>query len=92
MIRLEQRTYKEINRELAKRLSAIRKRKKLSQSELASRSGVSFGSLKRFEQTGEISLQSFTKLMIALGTQEEMENLLTEVPFSSIEEVINGQS
>ena len=92
MINLEQKTYKEINKELAGRLAMLRKRKGLSQSALASKAGVSFGSLKRFEQTGEISLQSFTKLMLALGTEDELEGLLTAVPFSSIEEVINGQS
>ena len=44
------------------------------------------------EQSGEISLQSFTKLAIALEVEEELEALLSEVPFGSIEEVINGQT
>lgn len=70
----------------------IRKRRKISQKELAARSGVSLGSLKRFEQSGEISLQSFTKLAIALEVEEELESLFSEVPFSSIEEVIHGQN
>ena len=70
----------------------IRKRRKISQKELAVRSGVSLGSLKRFEQSGEISLQSFTKLAIALEVEKELESLFSEVPFSSIEEVIHGQN
>ena len=70
----------------------LRKRKKLSQKELAAKSGVSLGSLKRFEQSGEISLQSFTKLAIALGVEDELDNLFTEVPFESIEEVIREQT
>ena len=70
----------------------IRKRRKISQKELAARSGVSLGSLKRFEQSGEISFQSFTKLAIALEVEEELESLFSEVPFSSIEEVIHGQN
>ena len=49
-------TWKEINTEIAERMVQLRKRKKLSQKSLALRSGVSLGSLKRFEQTGEISL------------------------------------
>lgn len=69
----------------------LRKRKKISQKELAARSGVSLGSLKRFEQSGEISLRSFTKLAIALEVEEELELLFSQVPFDSIEEVINGQ-
>lgn len=70
----------------------IRKRRKISQKGLAARSGVSLGSLKRFEKSGEISLQSFTKLAIALEVEKELESLFSEVPFSSIEEVIHGQN
>ena len=69
----------------------LRKRKKISQKELAVRSGVSLGSLKRFEQSGEISLKSFTKLAIALEVEGELESLFSQVPFDSIEEVINEQ-
>ena len=92
MINLFQKTWGEINTELASRMVQLRKRKKISQKVLAAKSGVSLGSLKRFEQQGEISLQSFTKLAIALEVEGELENLFTEVPFDSIEEVINGQT
>ena len=92
MINLTQRTYNEINTELAKRSASLRKRKKLSQSELAKRSGVSFGSVKRFEQTGEISLASLTKIAIALEVETELDTLFSDVPFDSIEEVIHAQS
>ena len=85
-------TWAEINMELAKRIVQLRKRKKISQKEFAVRSGVSLGSLKRFEQTGEISLQSFTKLAIALGVEGELEALFEEVPFDSIEEILHGQT
>lgn len=92
MINIFQKTAPEINIDIAKRMIAIRKRRKISQKELAKRSGVSLGSLKRFEQTGEISLLSLTKISIALELDEEMENLFSEVPFNSIEEIINGQN
>ena len=90
MINLEQKTWTEINTELAKRMVRLRKRKKISQKEFAARSGVSLGSLKRFEQTGEISLQSFTKIAIALGVEGELDHLFEDVPFDSIEEIIRG--
>jgi len=92
MINLYQKTWTEINTELADRMVRLRKRKKISQKELAVRSGVSLGSVKRFEQSGEISLQSLTKLAIALEVEGELEDLFSEVPFGSIEEVINGQT
>ena len=91
MINLTQKTYNEINKELADRVAGLRKRKKLSQQELAGKAGVSFGSVKGFEQTGEISLKSLTKIAIALDVETELMELFCRVPFSSIEEVINGQ-
>lgn len=48
--------------ELANRFRNVRKSKKISQSKLALKSGVSLGSIKRFEQTGQISLESLLKL------------------------------
>lgn len=47
--------------------------------------------MKRFEQSGEISLISLTKIAFALGIQGELESLFEEVPFLSIEEVLNGE-
>ncbi len=92
MINLYQKTWNEINREIAGNVRQLRKRKKITQNELAKKSGVSFASIKRFEQTGEISLQSLTKIAIALNVEDELETLFTSVPFSSIEEIINEQS
>ena len=92
MISLYQKTWKEINNEVASNVQKLRKRKKISQKELAERSGVSLGSIKRFEQTGEISLQSLTKIAIALRAEEELESLFTNANFESIEEILNGQS
>ena len=70
----------------------MRKRKKITQKQIAARSGVSLGSLKRFEQSGEISLQSLKKIAIALDMENELEGLFENVPFASIEEVINEQT
>lgn len=92
MINLYQKTWAEINTEIANRMVQLRTRKKISQKKLAAKSGVSLSSIKRFEQSGEISLQSFTKLAIALEVEGELETLFSEVPFGSIEEVINGQN
>lgn len=81
----------EISKNIAGHLITIRKRRKLSQQKLASKSGVSLGSLKRFEHTGEISLISLIKLAIALELGEELDKLFSEVPPVSIEEVIYEQ-
>ena len=89
MINLTQKTPPEISNNIAHNLVSIRKRRKLSQEKLASKSGVSLGSLKRFEHTGEISLTSLIKLSIALELEEELNNLFSEVPYKSIQELID---
>ena len=82
-------TADEINMELAKRVRLLRKRRSMSQEELSKKSGVSYGSVKRFETTGMISLLSLTKIAMALGCSNEIKELFTQVPYRSIEEVIN---
>ncbi|MEE1193460.1 MAG: helix-turn-helix transcriptional regulator [Phascolarctobacterium sp.] len=81
----------EINMGIAKRVRALRKRRKISQAKLSELSGVSLGSLKRFESTGEISLLSLTKIAIALDVEGELKSLFANVPFLTIEEVENAR-
>ena len=85
-------TPEEINMALVQRLSRIRKRRNLSQQQLSERSNVSFGSIKRFETSGQISLISLTKLCVALECVDEIKNLFTNVEYTSIEEVIRERA
>ena len=82
-------TAEELNQNLALRVRNIRKRRSISQEKLASISGVSYGSIKRFEATGQISLISLTKIAMALDMADELRNLFTQVPYKDIQEVIN---
>ena len=82
-------TAEELDQKLAKRVRNVRKRRSISQEKLAKMSGVSFGSVKRFETTGQISLLSLTKIAMALDMADELRNLLTQVPYKDIQEVIN---
>jgi transcriptional regulator with XRE-family HTH domain len=61
----------------------------LTQKALAAQSGVSLGSLKRFENNAEISLSSLIKLAIALKATEEFNMLFSKRNYTSIEEVSN---
>ena len=58
----------EVSMDLAKKVKTKRKYMKLTQLRLAEKSGVSMGSLKLFEQTGEISLSSLLKIAMALDS------------------------
>ena len=85
-------TPEEINLALAQRLSRIRKRRKLSQQALSRKSNVSYGSIKRFETSGQISLISLTKICVALDCADEIRRLFANVEYGSIEEVLHERS
>ncbi len=86
---LSWRTIDEIMQDLAKRVKNIRKRRGLTQMDISNMSGVSYGSIKRFEASGEISLYSLVRISIALDCVNEIENLFTNVEYKSIEEILN---
>jgi len=87
---LNRKTPNEIAKSLAERIKAHRKKLKISQEVLAQKSGVSLGSIKRFETKYEISLQSLIKIAIALDLDGDMENLFITKTYTSIDEVIKG--
>ncbi|ANQ51159.2 helix-turn-helix transcriptional regulator [Flammeovirga sp. MY04] len=65
-------------KKIADRHKNLRKSMKISQEEMAKRSGVSLGSLKRFERTGQISLESLLKLAHVLNRLDEFNQVLLE--------------
>ncbi len=81
-------TTDEIILDVAKRFKKIRKSKWITQVQLAKSSNVSYGTIKRFETSGEISLSSLTKLCVALDITYNIQDLFTKVNFNSIDEVI----
>lgn len=84
-------TPNEIAKELVEKIKQQRKKLKISQIQLAAKSGVSLGSIKRFESKYEISLNSLIKILIALNLEQDLGNLFTQKNYTSIDEVINGQ-
>ena len=80
-------TPEEISRELAKKLKDLRLQKKWKRSTLAMRSNVTEASLKRFEQTGNVSMENFLKLVFALDRLDEMQTILQPAVANSIKEL-----
>ncbi|MCR5202507.1 MAG: helix-turn-helix domain-containing protein [Lachnospiraceae bacterium] len=76
---------------LAQKMKSIRKRRKITQKQLAARSNVSYATLRKFEKTGKISLESFIKISMELGLTSELNNLFSVPVYNSIEEVVNEQ-
>lgn len=75
--------------EVARRARERRKRIGLTQVELAQKAGVSLGSLRRFEQTGDISFASLVSLCYALGCADELDGLFSKPAYRTIQEVID---
>lgn len=81
----------DINKDIANRIRARRKEQHISQEQLSVKADVSFGSIKRFERTGEISLSSLIKIAFALGLEDDFDLLFAKKKYASIQEVINEQ-
>ena len=66
---------KEIRKGIAGRFQRVRLNQNMTQVQLAERSGVSLGSLRRFESEGEISLKNLVRLSIALNRVQDFDEL-----------------
>jgi len=80
----------DIMQELQTKFKERRKSLGYTQTELATRSGVSLGSLKRFEGSGQISLESLLKLALVLECLGNFSAVCGEEEerFESMEEVL----
>jgi transcriptional regulator with XRE-family HTH domain len=77
---------------VAARVRARRLELGLTQAALASRAGISLGSYRRFETSGEISFRSLTAIAIALRSSDDFNGLFSGHKYASIEDVISGGS
>jgi transcriptional regulator with XRE-family HTH domain len=67
---------KEIMTLLSKRIITLRKLEKISQRNLSERSGVAYASIRKFESTGIISLESLLKICETLQRLKDFESIL----------------
>jgi len=79
----------EIARDIGKNAQALRLSKNLSRKTLAQLSGVSESSIKRFELTGSITLESVILLATALDDLAPVSNLFKLTEFSSSAQLKN---
>ena len=75
MISINFTTPQEMSLKLAQKARDKRLALNLSQKTLSERSAVSYGVLKKFEQTGQISLESLLKLALVLESLGEFDML-----------------
>ncbi len=63
----------------------------ITQQQLSQRSGVSLGTLRRFEQTGQASFEAVLRIARALSCESEIDALFAKPAYRSIQEVIDEQ-
>ncbi|MCI7420327.1 MAG: helix-turn-helix transcriptional regulator [Alphaproteobacteria bacterium] len=64
--------------DIALKAKTMRLEQNLTQQGLSARSGVSLGTIKRFERFGEISLKSLIDIALALGCLDDFEELFNK--------------
>lgn len=81
-------------KKFAEHARARRLQMELTQEGLANRSGVPLPTLRKFEQKGTISLESFLKIQMVLGGLDEILKAteLKDNRFSSIDDVLKADS
>lgn len=72
---------------LANKVKSLRLQREWKQTTLADRAGVTLASYRRFERTGQVSLQSLLKIAFALDRLDEFEELLKPMKVSSMAEL-----
>lgn len=79
-----------IAKSISKQFKSMRLAQNITQAELALKSGVSLGSIKRFETTSEISLKNLLMIAIVVGSTDEFLQLFARKNYKSIEDVISS--
>jgi len=87
-------TVPKAQKKLAENVRLHRLQMELTQEGLAERSGVPLPTLRKFEQKGVISLESFLKLQMVLGGLENIFKAIEvkKTEFSSIDEILEANS
>lgn len=80
-----------VAKNIAARAKQLRLAENITQQQLAQKTGVSLGSIKRFETTGLISLQNLLRIAVTLNAVDDFTNLFAHTSYSSIDEVVKHQ-
>lgn len=77
-------TPKDVRLALAKRAKDRRLMLNISQTELSERTGASLSSIKRFENSGEVSLKTLLEIALVLSSLEGFDGVFAPPPVGSL--------
>ena len=73
---------------LARRAQKLRILQKLTQQELALKSNVAISTLRRFEKTGNVSLENTLRIAFALNVEADFEQLFQSPKYFTLDEAL----
>lgn len=83
-------TSAQIEMALCKKIGDIRLVRNMTQAELAEKAGISLRTIRRMEKGEGVSLDTFIRVLIALGIQQNLEGLLPDPSVRPIERINRG--
>ncbi len=92
IIQLTSTTASAICQTIASRVKSRRLELNLTQNGLASRADVNIETYRKFERTGEISLQNLVKLASALNMTHDFDALFSEKQYQSLDDLLNAET
>ena len=81
-------TIQSITYDLVERFKKRRKEAGLTQKELSERSGVSYGSIRRFESSGDVSLHSLLKISMEICCLENFNVLFKNIALKDLRDYL----
>lgn len=82
----------ELLTELVERCRCTRLRQNVTQKEAAQRAGIPLSTYRRFEQSGQLSLERFVAVLHALNEAAALEQLLTPPPVNDLDDLDFAQA
>ena len=92
IIAFNHRTPNDVAKQIAARVKARRLELNLTQEGIVARAGLKFATYRRFEQTGEISLNGLLQIGFALSVLSEFDALFAQKQYQSLDDVLNEQN
>jgi putative transcriptional regulator len=84
-------TSPQIEKALCQKLASLRLLRNMTQAQLATQAGVSTGTLNRLEKGEGVSLDTFIRVMIALGIQANLTVLLPDPDVRPMERIRHAE-
>jgi transcriptional regulator with XRE-family HTH domain len=92
IIQINNNTFLAVCKAVASRVKCRRLELNLTQNGLAVRAGVNIETYRKFERTGEVSLQNLVKLAFALDMTTDFDLLFAQKQYQTLDELLNSET